>query len=234
VKKKVIKFGAELDWLEKPNPSRIHIPEWYKKVPLWAGSGKPEIRSTKTNSTVKACSPFLDSFLTGYTVELWQDIQIEKASQDDQINITWAIEESPLLSHRDPELTQGFPISSEYRDTHFVWKSPYAMSTPKGYSLLITHPLNRLDLPFTTLSAVVDADKYPISDGAVPFFLKKDFYGIIKKGTPLYQVIPVKRDEWESEFSKELFDEARVYSKKSRSISNGFYKQFQWSKKSYS
>jgi hypothetical protein len=107
------------------------------------------------------------------------------------------------------------------------------MQTPKGYSLLITHPLNRLDLPFTTLSAVVDADKYPISDGSIPFFLKKDFYGIIKKGTPLFQVIPFKREEWDSEMSEELFTEARVYSKKSRSIVSGFYKNFQWSKKTY-
>jgi len=231
--KKTIKFGAQLDWLEKPNPSRVHIPEWYKKVPLWSRSGKPEIRSDGGNATVKSCPPFLDSFLTGYTVELWQDIQIEKSDRNDEINITWGLEEAPVVTNRDPELTKGFPMPSEYRDIHFIWKSPYAMQTPKGYSLLITHPLNRLDLPFTTLSAVVDADKYPISDGSIPFFLKKDFYGIIKKGTPLFQVIPFKRDEWNSEMSEELFIEARIYSKKSRSIVSGFYKNFQWSKKTY-
>jgi len=29
---------------------------------------------------------------------------------------------------------------------------------PAGYSLLITHPFNRHDLPFVTLTGLVDAD----------------------------------------------------------------------------
>ena len=30
----------------------------------------------------------------------------------------------------------------------------------------------------------------------LPMWLKKDFIGIIKKGTPIAQIIPFKRDNW--------------------------------------
>jgi hypothetical protein len=214
--KKIIKFGSNLDLAIKPKPSKDYIPEWYKKAPFW-----------------KACTPFLDSFLTGYTVELWQDIEILKSDSRNLI-IKWDEKNSAPIDYRDPEVTKDFSITtSEYESTHFIWKSPYAMQTPKGYSLLITHPLNRLDLPFTTLSGVIDADTQPISDGAIPFFFKKDFYGVIKKGTPIFQVIPFKRENWELKMEKEVYDKAKDYSKTSRLISQDFYRNFLWNKKSY-
>ena len=39
---------------------------------------------------------------------------------------------------------------------HNLW----SIEAPEGYSLLFTHPVNRFDLPFTTLSGLVDCDRY--------------------------------------------------------------------------
>jgi hypothetical protein len=219
--KKIVKFGSNLDLAIKPKPSKEYIPEWYKKAPFW-----------------KSCSPFLDSFLTGYTLELWQDIEVIKLDGQN-LTIKWDENNPAPINHRDPEVTNNFPKAgmdlptSEYETIHFTWNSPYAMQTPKGYSLLITHPLNRLDLPFTTLSGVIDADVQPISDGALPFFFKKDFQGVIKKGTPIAQVIPFKRENWELNMEKEVYDKAKEYSKANKLINIDFYRKFLWTKKSY-
>jgi hypothetical protein len=65
------------------------------------------------------------------------------------------------------------------------------------------------------------------------FFLKRGFQGIIKKGTPLFQMIPFKRDNWEMELdlSQEKFDEHEFKAENRRSMLYGYYKKTAWRKK---
>jgi hypothetical protein len=70
--------------------------------------------------------------------------------------------------------------------------------------VLITSPLNRLDLPFRSLTAVIDADVFyhilpdPMQGGGnYPFYLNRGFEGIIPIGTPMCQYIPFKREKME-------------------------------------
>jgi hypothetical protein len=39
---------------------------------------------------------------------------------------------------------------------HNLW----IIEAPDGYAVLFTHPFNRFDLPFTTLTGLVDCDRY--------------------------------------------------------------------------
>ena len=60
--------------------------------------------------------------------------------------------------------------------------------------MLFTHPLNRFDLPFTTLSGMVDCDLY--RDSWIHFpahWHDMNFSGVLPKGTPIVQCLPVKR-----------------------------------------
>lgn len=71
----------------------------------------------------------------------------------------------------------------------------WTLAAPEGFSLLFTHPLNREDLPFRTLSGVVDCDLF--GDGYVHFpalWAAPDFDGVLKKGTPVAQVFAVPRN----------------------------------------
>jgi hypothetical protein len=70
--------------------------------------------------------------------------------------------------------------------------------TPKGYSTIFTHPFHQDAVPFKAFEALVDTDKFA-SDGHFSMYIKKDFKGIIKQGTPLIQAIPFKRESWDSE-----------------------------------
>ena len=111
---------------------------------------------------------------------------------------------------------------------------PWIPKLPDGYSLLITHPHNRLDLPFTTLSGIIDADKFHhVGFGQYPFYIDHNFEGVIPLGTPMFQMIPFKRDEWKSI----LKDYDPIEQKKRSYISLrefwNVYKNYFWQKKKY-
>jgi len=227
---KIIKFATEEKAVSYPQPSRKYIPNWYKKAEKFVG-GKPIINpyDDKGTTTVKACFPFLDAFTTGYTIELCQDIQVSII--DGQPHINW-LTEPVTVAQRSIDQLQGMAIGKEYHKINFSWKEIFYIKLPKNYSLLVTHPLNHFDLPFTTMSGVVDADEI-MTKGNVPFLLKKDFEGIIPKGTPIMQLIPFKRDNWYSEIDDNLISEGQEKSISARRVISGWYKNNVWNKKSY-
>jgi len=73
--------------------------------------------------------------------------------------------------------------------------------TPPAFAP-VTHPVNRFDLPFTTLTGLVDTDLYRMisstfrRSGEIP-----GFQGVLPKGTPVAQCLPVKRDLWTGRFA---------------------------------
>jgi hypothetical protein len=129
-------------------------------------------------------------------------------------------------------MAEHIEIPHGHDDTHFVWYFPYSFKTPKGYSVLFSQPFNRYDLPFTTLSAIIDTDDAVIR-GRIPFFIKKDFEGIIPAGTPIAQIIPFKRDEWTLVKNPELLKIANEHRFKSMRVTKGFYKNNLWKKKKF-
>ena len=92
---------------------------------------------------------------------------------------------------------QKFAVYEKYDEIPWKWTVPWSIETPKGFSLLFTHPLNRMELPFVTMSGIVDTDEYecPVN---LPFLIREGFMGVIPKGTPIAQVIPIKREKWSS------------------------------------
>jgi hypothetical protein len=77
----------------------------------------------------------------------------------------------------------------------------WVIKTPPGWSCLITHPISYPDLPFKVITGIVDTDRLD-TDINTPIVFKKGFEGIIEKGTPMFQMIPLKRSNWESEVIK--------------------------------
>jgi hypothetical protein len=227
---KKFKVGIQ-DELEIIQPMYQNRPEWYKKMPSFS-DGQKKISfypDGEKNVTIKHCMPFLDSLNTGYAITLMQDVLVGNTTND--FNIVW--QSSPIpLEIRSESAAPGFPVPSGHSPVHYAWKFYGNVKLPKGYSMMITHPLNRFDLPFTTLSAVVDADEIFYS-GNMPFFLKDGFEGIIPIGTPIAQMIPFKREEWKME----LDDSVAVGGIK-RKRESGYrmldnYKNYFWHKKSY-
>jgi hypothetical protein len=214
-----------------PKPSLNYVPDWYKKSERWIGADGPVISNYSTNQGLKHCVPFLEVMTSGYMVELWTDIQVTQAD-DGYANLNWLAEPDPLVI-RNQASGALIPRPAGHSEVHYAWVGQFGIKVPKGYSVLVTHPMNRYDLPFTTLSGIMDSDSYQ-SAGNIPFFLKDGFEGIIKAGTPIAQLYPFKRDNWTS-VEGNAEDEQRTLQQSydSRRSLGGLYKKLHWTRKEY-
>lgn len=232
---KKIKFGMSgmdpgdaIEFSDIPFPAKKYVPDWYRETPLLNPSSMDE----PGRRNFKHCMPFGDSFLTGYMLTTICDILVEDVPGG-RPKMSFPNGMKPLGS-RDKQPSGLMPVPEGFHDIHFVWYHPMHIQTPEGYSILTTHPLNRHDLPFYSLSGVVDTDIDPMHPGQYPFFLRKNFSGLIPKGTPIIQIIPIKRESWESEKDMTLVSHHWFnYLYKVRSVFSGFYKKNVWQKKSY-
>jgi len=220
-------FGTTLDYSDSPVPAKKHIPDWFKSTPTIKINNMED--SKRLN--FKHCMPFTDAFLTGYILETPTDISIERIPGSNP-KITFN-EEQKVLSFRDKKNVGNIKIPDYCYDIHFIFRHTMHIKVPKGYSLLITQPLNRLDLPFIALSGVVDADVEPLRPGNYPVLLRKDFEGIIPKGTPILQIIPVKRESWSSEIDSSLLKSWPKVVYQLTSVFSGWYKNRGWFRKDY-
>jgi len=227
MKSKVLKYSPILSWFETLSPSKNHVPDWYKKIPT-TDSNPKRLPSMKT---AKSCVPFLDSFLTGYIATTPADIAVELDTVTGIPLLTWSDPTMSIVEERPPDAIPTLPIPDGFHNNHFIWRTNMCVQTPKGYSLLIGHPLNRLDLPFFTLSGVVDADGI-LTNGNLPFLLRKGFEGLIPAGTPFAQLIPIKREEWKIQKDTSLVKVSEDHGKNAASRM-GYYKAKFWQKKKY-
>lgn len=222
---------AELS-VSPPKPAIEYLPEWYKNMSPFF-TKKPEFDATgKPNNTFKFCMPFLDSFSLGYIQELWTDIWFEE--RDGGLYFYYPAGPIPM-NERGEQVAKSTPKVQGFYHSHYTWSPPWMPELPEGYSVIITHPFNRNELPFMTMTGIIDADSFVTSppNSNIPFLLKEGFTGLLKKGTPLYQMIPFKRDSWESEASK--YDRERqikMTQEVRQHMWNG-YKDLHWKQKEF-
>lgn len=103
---------------------------------------------------------------------------------------------SPIGVHA-PEQWHGAPLRADKR--HFVVKFSnfWTVETPPGVSLYFGHPFNREDLPFRSLSGIVDTDTF--TRGFIHFpaiWIDPDFEGTLERGTPVAQAVPSGARNW--------------------------------------
>lgn len=177
--------------LGEPKPMKEFIPEWYRKAEaFWTDENGEEAPG------LKKCVPYLDALISGYAITTPFDIFVTEG-ENGELNLRWDGPESlgGFIMERPHALGATMPRPAGHHDNHLVWSGFWGMKTPKKYSLLVTHPFNRFDLPFTTTTGFMDSDEF-FSSGNIPFFMKKGFVGTIPKGTPIAQLLPVKRQNW--------------------------------------
>ena len=222
--------------LDIPKPSSYSLPGWYKKIPLEAeGYDKPglnDFNSRASNLTIKGCTPFLDALTAGYMVTLPADLEVKKAVTGD-LYFNWR-SEIGLISLHTPEQHPGLPNIVHNQSLVVKFSFNFTIRTPKGYSCLFTHPLNRNELPFRTFSGIVDTDGYT-QEVQFPFQLNQEITEpmIIEAGTPICQIIPFKRDNWKS--YKENYDENFVIKNRfdfAKKIVRSYKNQY-WFRKTY-
>ena len=235
-KSKLIQFLPFTDMAavvtEPPSPAKNHMPEAYKKLPYKIDkSGLHKSPNwINSNLTVKACMPVFDTFTSGYMLTTLCDLVVTDNEKYEH-RIYWDVDWIPIKTHGSVQIGD---LSSPpgFEREPFKFETQWIIKTPPGYSVLITHPFNRFDLPFFTLSGIVDSDTYNFLPVNLPFFLKENFIGIIPKGTPIAQVLPFKREEWKSKSVE--YDPATGHQiNRLKSIVERHYKNKFWFKKNY-
>lgn len=183
---------------DSPKPSSKFSPNWYKNMPSFYNYSQTEekfniAKNGNPNVTLKRCIPFRDSMHSGYMIPTPFDCYFTKNNNQIVINCSYQGEFKFVHEH-DIEQYFMYPIPDGYDVVLLKWNNPWIIKTPKGWSTLFVSPMHH-DLPFITLSGLVDTDKHPVPI-AFPFFIKKDFQGVIPKGTPFVQCIPHKRENF--------------------------------------
>lgn len=177
----------------QPAPAKHFLPEWYRKAEQTYKSAKYNFEE---RAGLKKCIPYLDAMISGYMLVFPVDVTVTK-SEDGTRSITWDADQihEAFIAERAPEMGSTMPRPPGFAPNHLVFSGIWGWKTPRGWSTLLTHPLNRQDLPFLTISGIMDNDEF-WGAGNIPFFIREDFEGVIPKGTPFAQIIPIKRASW--------------------------------------
>jgi hypothetical protein len=217
----------------KPFPASQALPQWWKdaspyKKTLDSPDGKKIIvENFESNATFKKCTPMLDMISSGYVVPLWADVQIKIVNNSP--TLSWRVKRSVFSLHDG----EGVEIPVGYHNDQFKFLNQWIPKLSSGFSALIIPCPGYPNNPFRPISAIIDYDKttHPLYP---PMYLRNDFEGIIEKGTPMFQIIPFKRNNWKSSFS--FLEDGQSMINEDRDIKativNNYVKNF-WEKKSY-
>jgi hypothetical protein len=235
-------FGTQLPWINRdsksaPKPIIKTLPDWYRKADRFhkdPSTGEHAIGPDKGKiPTYKSCPAMFDVMGSGYA--LLTPCDIEFFNKDGIYNVK--IKDSKYSNFCTPRAPMPqFVTPSGYSDSHFAWFPDWSVEVPDGYSVLYVSPLNRFELPFLTVSGIIDNDAVSLP-GSMPFFLKLGFEGVIPAGTPYMQLIPFKRDDWESNYvendSLTIITKSSENSRKYRVKDGGIYKNTVWQRRTY-
>ena len=223
-------LGTEISVLKEPAPAKNSIPDWYKNLESYiSGKKEPNRVDVKlSNSTLKKCMPVFDMITCGYMLYTPADLYVEV--KEGGHFFSWA--GLNMIEFHSPEQFKGNPLSIDgFKSPKFM--NPWVVKTPKGYSSLFLQPSHR-DLPFTIMPGMVDTDMYHHSVN-LPFKMNDPkFEGLIPAGTPMVQVIPIKRESWAMKLGgeKEIREKGTV-EQKFDTVFWDRYKRFWWQKKEY-
>lgn len=201
-----------------PKPASRYVPDWYKVQSANAMPAEETISQGFVGATIKRCMPIFDIMTAGYMLGAPCDIYLDATDPE---KLSWTVPrdlkmyQADLFSHHTPEQYENYPINpDEYHKQLLRIMPTWAVETDKGYSSLFLNPFHTDDSPLWAFSAFVDTDSF-VTDGHLSFLVKKGFKGTIKQGSPLIQVIPVRREEYTMEVmksadSKPLFEKQRL------------------------
>jgi len=217
----------------KPFPASQALPQWWKDASPYIKNEKNIdgkkiiVENLESNASFKKCTPMLDLLSSGYIVPLWSDVQVRY--ENELPVITWRVTKNVFESHA----TQEVETPSGYQKSQFKFLNQWVPKLPKGYSALIIACPGYPNNPFRAMQAIIDYDK---TTHALlpPMFLKEGFEGIVEKGTPMFQIIPFKRNNWKSKFSFLESGQSLINTDRdtNATIVNNYVKNF-WERKSY-
>ena len=165
-----------------PYPAARAVPKWFKDMDADHEHG----------GTLKRCAPFLTAMTAGYIIPSPTEAKVS-VSPTGALSVSGA---GDMFSAHFPAQYKGAPFESR---SVVKFNNPWVIVTPPEYVCLISAPINRFETPFIPLTGIVETGAYyrhvqlPMISMIAP---GQSF--TLRRGTPIIQVIPMKRDEWTS------------------------------------
>jgi hypothetical protein len=191
----IISFASLLPGLRdipgaSPYPAIQGIPSWWKEVPRKVKEGP---------LTVKTCPSFVDYFSQGFILPAWEDAILKYDSDADYWNVAtqmgntdthrWSIHGTDqFLGHVDVSVNNLKPTMV------FKADSPWRIFTKPGWSVLQVPLFYHFDNNFTALPGIIDTDIVHEANVQLLYFGNGEDIKI-KRGQPLVQYIPFKREK---------------------------------------
>jgi len=172
-----------------PEPKRSGkcIPQYYKNLSV-------QTDNNPQSGTAKRCVPFMEVITAGYTIPLWSDLFV--VAKDGEIELTFPdnLPVNQSLGHHAYHQLKDHPASHmSYGKDLMKFINPWIIQTPPGVSCLFTTPMNHFETRFKLVDGIVDTDTY-YNHINLPFvWIGGDGEFFIEKETPLVQVFPFVR-----------------------------------------
>lgn len=203
-----------------PKPAKDCVPEEISNLP--DGKEKYKINEEPLGN-IKICLPAMDYINSGYIVHNSYELELEvglKNFRDDlRIRTARTIKEqdheSSIYARKALAVyyENACPVVNEGKKqrAYFKIKTAWGIKTPPGYSCLVMQPFYLNESRFTILPGIIDTDTYHLPIPLVGYLNARETIRITP-GTPLLQVIPFKRDDWDMKISTEtLPDKSKFY-----------------------
>ena len=223
----------------KPEPAINAFPKWFKEMPRYFNLDPNSDIPQREPGTIRACPAVNDAMAFGYVLYLPGDVFIDATGEEVKINTGNFGNGSRIndanfkfVTLHDPMSTSGYRSMFDFHDQTLKWQTYWGIRTDEGYSTMFVHPFHRNDLPFYSVTAIVDTDKFSTRD-PYAFFIKKGFKGVIHRGTPMLQVIPFKRDDWTMQVVEPDGRDYQINQQKIMSVFTQPYKKLFWQRKKF-
>lgn len=203
-----------------PKPAHKALPDWWTKTPTVKSSVSLD---GQVVGNIKTCPALPDYFSQGYIIPMWTDSILRYDSKHNRYE--WRVSDSSFSwdIHGGEQLLNHVPFTYLQKKALFVFKAvcPWRVITPKGYSvyqLPLTYHFNN---EFSVFPGVIDTDVHHEINQQVMILKDKEEI-FIKRGTPLAQYIPYKREKQKIEIRDANDNDKKIFTNYSRLFSTKF------------
>lgn len=179
----------------KPVLAKDVLPEWWKKQKIH------EVNIGQVGHTIQACPAMDDWLKIGWYIIANKDHEIVCGDgaghdEDDFTFSTHSVDASP--SHPANQFGPFEFLNDKPIKDAFKFRMPWNIILPKGYSMFYTDPFLFQNRHFAVWPGIIDGDTFNknMDNAQLILYPRTTTSFVIKKGTPICQIIPFRREEW--------------------------------------
>jgi hypothetical protein len=174
-----------------PKPTARYTPDWWKEKKI--DVAKQSAYDLNTGN-IKHCPSFTDVFTSGYVVPMWMDTYL---GYDKETGRGGAMSNLTKIDHHPcpSEDMESYTFLGKEAVAFFKAGSPWSILTKPGVSVLILPLFFNFDPDFSIVPGIIDTEYINHLNPDIIYHSKeKEIF--IERGTPLFQVIPFRKEKF--------------------------------------